>query len=555
MTIHERYLKNRKLNVMIMNMTANIYRQDYKAASRKLIEIISYLKELIEFVQRNKPYFIANGQIINSSYVEIMLTKILEAQENEDYILLACLMEEELKPFIAKIQLAIHRQEGDAIYEGIYEKNMAAVRKFNPELAEMLAHHIVEEPERYHFEPTGVEYGAFLVSEGEKQFYLHSLRDPQGEGRRIVEESFPGSISRCIVLGYANGYHVAGFLHKNPKLVLDVYEPNLDILKLTMQKIARWGMFEIPNFKLHYDPLANQFFNAVKSENKELAYFIYRPSVRAIPNRQVREKIEEFLEYKDTVASYKPLLTKNFEENVRNIDTYVDELKKAFDGKTVYIVAAGPSLDKNVRLLKTAYRKGIILATAAVYKKLIHLGIKPDYIIETDPKKTVYAHVEKYEFSIIPMILLSTVYERVAAQYRGQKYLVCQKDYQPAEEYAKKKGVTLYETGGSTSTLAFDVALKLGAGKIIFLGLDLAYTGNISYADDTAYQNIPMPEKLLEVSGMYGEKVKTSQEFLNQIQWLEQRVKEAGNTQVINATEGGAVILGMKNKKLKYVIE
>lgn len=555
MTIHERYLKNRKLNVMILNLITNIYRQDYKAASRKMMEVISYLKELIEFVQKNKTYFIANGQVINSSYIHIILTKILDAQENEDYILLASLMEEELQPFIAKIQLAIHRQEGDAIYQGIYEKNMSAVQKHNPELAEMIAHHMVEQPEKYHFEPTGVEYGAFLVSEGGKQFYLHGLKDPQGEGRRIVEESFPGNVSRCIVLGYANGYHVAGFLHKNPEMRLDVYEPNLDILKLTMQRIARWGMFELPNFQLHYDPLANQFFNAVKDEKEEFCYFIYRPSVRAIQNSQVREKIEEFLEYRETVNHYKPLLTKNFEENTANIDTYVDELKKEFKGRAVYIVAAGPSLDKNVRLLKTAYRKGIILATGAVYKKLINLGIKPDYIIESDPKKTVYAHVEKYEFSIIPMILLSTVYEKVSARYRGQKYLVCQKDYQPAEDYAAEKGCSLYETGGSASTLALDVALRLGAKKIIFLGLDLAYTGNLSYAEDTAYQDIPVPGKLLEVPGMYGDKVKTSPEFLKQIQWMEERIKRAGEVQIINATEGGAMITGMKNKKLKYVIE
>lgn len=53
----------------------------------------------------------------------------------------------------------------------------------------------------------------------------------------------------------------------------------------------------------------------------------------------------------------------------------MDVLGRVFAGKDVFIVAAGPSLDKNIELLRERSDKSIILATGTVFQKLMRLGM------------------------------------------------------------------------------------------------------------------------------------------------------------------------------------
>ena len=51
----------------------------------------------------------------------------------------------------------------------------------------------------------------------------------------------------------------------------------------------------------------------------------------------------------------------------------------------VVIVAAGPSLDKNIHILKEFQGKCLIICVDIVLFKLIENGIRPDFVINIDP--------------------------------------------------------------------------------------------------------------------------------------------------------------------------
>ena len=144
----------------------------------------------------------------------------------------------------------------------------------------------------------------------------------------------------------------------------------------------------------------------------------------------------------------------------------------------MYIVAAGPSLDLNFKRLKEVKNKGIILATGTVFRKLISADIIPDYLIVTDANARVYKQIAGYEDYDIPMLFLSTAYYGFASNYKGKKYIICQKDYRKAEELASQLDLHCFLTGGSVSTTALDIGITFKCRRIIFLGLDLAYTNN-----------------------------------------------------------------------------
>ena len=156
-------------------------------------------------------------------------------------------------------------------------------------------------------------------------------------------------------------------------------------------------------------------------------------------------------------------------------------LKPLFSKKNVVIVGAGPSVNGQIEMMKKYRNKVIIFATGHITKLLLQEGIRPDAIIITDPQPHMYKQIEGLDTENIPLILLSTASASVINAYKGDIYVAYQKGYQPAEEMAESLNAETFETGGSVTTTALDIALKFGAENIIFVGVDLAYTdGSLS---------------------------------------------------------------------------
>lgn len=93
------------------------------------------------------------------------------------------------------------------------------------------------------------------------------------------------------------------------------------------------------------------------------------------------------------------------------------------------------------------------------------------------------------------------------------------------------------------------------AGLFSF-GLDLAFTNNLAHASDTSTMVATDEDELLEVKEYYGGKVLSDAKFIMYRKWIEKRIQsmDAKQIQIINATEGGSYILGMKHIPLDQVI-
>ena len=52
------------------------------------------------------------------------------------------------------------------------------------------------------------------------------------------------------------------------------------------------------------------------------------------------------------------------------------------------VVSAGPSLDKNIQLLKRGAEKFLIIAVSTALKPLLKTGVFPDFIVAIDPDET-----------------------------------------------------------------------------------------------------------------------------------------------------------------------
>ena len=257
----------------------------------------------------------------------------------------------------------------------------------------------------------------------------------------------------------------------------------------------------------------------------------------------------------DTIGMNGNILEENFNENILNYDFFVDELFGKNTNKPLFIVAAGPSLDKNVGELAKVSKGGTILAVGRAVRTLLKHNIYPDYIIITDPSEKLYSmQLEGLDIDV-PIIVLSTCDKNVMNKYKGRKYIALQRGFDKAEKYAKDKKVNLVETGGSVATTALDIAIKMKSNPIVFVGQDLAYTENKTHSKETFSKNTVDSNSLREVQDINGNIVKTSKNLYIYLRWIQNRIEKEENIDFIDATEGGARIKGTKVMKLSQIIE
>jgi len=110
----------------------------------------------------------------------------------------------------------------------------------------------------------------------------------------------------------------------------------------------------------------------------------------------------------------------------------------------------------------------------------------------------------------------------------------------------------------SATTLAFVAAVKTGAGKIIFSGLDLAFKDNVIYSTGETVNKLSqekivvnaVEKNLVKVKSVNGSPVDTRDDYAAFIRHFEVLIKELGNPDVYNTTSFGAFIEGMKNVPL-----
>ena len=231
-----------------------------------------------------------------------------------------------------------------------------------------------------------------------------------------------------------------------------------------------------------------------------------------------------------------------------------------FEGKIdknipIIIVAAGPSLDKNIDELKNAERKSIILATDSAVKTLMEHNINFDAIVTIDGDK----YIEKFDGEYcenIPVFTIPDAKYELLKQNRGRKIWITGQNFYT--EMYKKYGYDFpeYLSGGSVATAAFSIAQILGIQTIILIGQDLAYNGDITHSGQRIIEQEHIKQKEIYIDGIDGEKVRTKQDWLRYLQWFENIIAQMDrNINVIDATEGGAKIRGTKIMKLADAID
>ncbi len=234
----------------------------------------------------------------------------------------------------------------------------------------------------------------------------------------------------------------------------------------------------------------------------------------------------------------------------------INTLFGKFRKKPGVLVAAGPSLNKNMHLLQGLRDRALIISCDASFIPLMKNGIRPNLVTSLERTPGVdlfYGGIENFNgiyFVALPILMPETI-----NAFKGRKF-IAYRGYSHFNWLEEEKGFVI--VGISVANLCFQILKELGCDPIILIGQDLAYAedGDTHVKGDifgSRSENISR-KPVIELEGNDGKPVKSEKSWEIMKYTYEEDIALYNGT-CINATEGGAKIRGAEIMPFKEAID
>lgn len=412
-------------------------------------------------------------------------------------------------------------------------------------------------------------------------YYLNSRYDSQaGINRWLQVYKSDKEYGIAIVIGMANLAYIRAMRKEYPNVRLLVYEPDKylwgevllnidfsDVLADPMVNIVvgQIGKLYLKELMSHLVDYANyKYVQTMISPNYDKIYPAECEAIREL----VYHAIEETLVDKNTMCKYNECFTHNrcsnfydslWQYNAGDIKELFADID--FDKVPAILVAAGPSLDKNIEQLKRVRGKAFIVAVDAAIRVLVKHDIMPDMTVTIDPRKANHYLYQDERIRKIPVLISFNAVTSTVMTHQGKRFYFYV-DYPVVNQIWGKYGkhYIRIETAGSVANDAFSFIYHMGFKNIILIGQDLAYTDDKIHSQDSYEINVRNNDankrkELYVIKDIYGNDVKTDYAMDIYRRWFENQLILHKELEVIDATEGGAKIEGTKIMSLQEAID
>lgn len=374
----------------------------------------------------------------------------------------------------------------------IFQKNINALAQKNEALAKKLLTYIpTEVPELKQ------ENGAYNLFY--KNLYLHNPQNPLGEAQEIFAMVENSPIAIHLVYGLGLGYLFQVASLKSQGTVI-LYEPDLNIMKIAFtlvdfsNDILKRNVFVADNL----DQVGNYIYT--RSNTKNTPLLLTTTAYRELNSGDFVKIVEELqrmvgmfgFDLKYTKQRFYGL-TLGLINNIPNLLSEIPfaELKNRCVGKTAVVVSAGPSLDRDIEVLKKYRDKYILFVVGTAIKTVFAHGIKPDFvcIIESYDASKQLAGLD---LSDVNFITEPTANKNLRNFKFKQTYSHVAANLPVNALWSEIADIDLQEywSKGTVSYTSLNCARILGCSKIILVGQDLAYIEGQCYSKDSAYKDL-----------------------------------------------------------------
>jgi antitoxin component YwqK of YwqJK toxin-antitoxin module len=421
---------------------------------------------------------------------------------------------------------------------------------------------------------------------GSRTVYYHSQEGALAEAQHWVEAIFPLGIRVLCIYGLGLGYYydaLEEWLKINSSRFIVFIEDDLCVIRrfLETKRASKlfqntqvviqyfetpgelgWGKFR-EQFQWFYVGFAQSTvsYQALKlySEIKEHMFQLIKKQL-ILQSMESRWGLEE-------VFVNQELVSKNFYYNLPHAAkaAFGINLFEHFPDIPAIIIGAGPSLNKQLELLKTLHNKAILVASGTAMNVLTRNGLIPHFGYCIDPydiQESRYMTNLAYE---VPIFYSNRFYHKALRLIHGPRLYISLGQGKIEDWFEKEVGLPLnrYESAAiSTTNISCIIAAQLGVNPLILTGLDLAYTDSTRYAQGVSGHPIEgaqkhqaeISEEAVSAIGVNGEPIKTRWDWLIEGAFYTEFVRLKPYLSMINATEGGLGIMEIPNLALKDVV-
>ncbi|EAK0847083.1 6-hydroxymethylpterin diphosphokinase MptE-like protein [Campylobacter lari] len=469
-------------------------------------------------------------------------------------------------------------------YEANFNKNLGALESYNATLADKIED--VKTNER------------FEVFAGKSAFdvniYDHELKQNLYDNpEKFFDEKYNEIYTKyerypvLFFYGLGNGLLYKALLKNENHKSIVVFEPNIEILYIVFHLIDfsqelkdkrlyvvdtnDFDMDDIINFLMGelfvrnylYDSKIlslNSYYNQHKTHIEELEKKL-NEKIMYVFNAQGSNRIRTLSQdLRFSIENTPKMLTKALFKDFIN--------QRKGKNKTAIIVASGPSLIKQLPLLKEIQNKATIISADGSYSMLAKYNIKPDIVMSLDPSELTSKFFDNdfKEFDKDINFIITTPTHPDTIKYLEKNHRNYLLVLRPSSKFTHKILINDFGTLGGLNVayMGYELAVKLGHKNIILIGQDLAFDekGN-SHPMEFLYgnsfdNNVPSLEKRIKTTAYGGKgEVITHQGWKYYIQSYELYIKETAknNITTYNATEGGARIEGTIEKPFKELCD
>ena len=373
----------------------------------------------------------------------------------------------------------------------VLDRNLAAIRLKQPELAEHLQHSQIGTAYKgIATAKTGESVPLFASGQA-----LHSLYNPAREAERAVTAA-TGFMLFC---GLGNGIHIKTFLDKYPQSFCAITESDYESFKQLLSLIDYAELLS-DNRVFLLPPCTDATFQTaltmayLPAVHGTFGYYVlrtwseyYKVQITDLP-RQIEHALEKIKADFSVQVHFGKIWLRNIFLNLRLAGSVKPVYPHADTTRTALILGAGPSLEEGLSLLMQHRKRYTVFCTDTAFPAVCANGIIPEFFIAIDPQHISYQHT----IGVIPKetIGIFDLSAQTAGARRfyenGNAFFFTAGGHPLVQTAALFSPFPPLTTGsGTVAVAAYHAAQALGYRHIECSGMDFAYTGGKAYSRGT----------------------------------------------------------------------
>ncbi len=228
-----------------------------------------------------------------------------------------------------------------------------------------------------------------------------------------------------------------------------------------------------------------------------------------------------------------------------------ESLKGCFVKIPAIVVGAGPSLDAQIELLRSLKDKALIIAGGSAVSILSRHQIRPDFCVHLDPNppRERFLRQDVHE---VPHFYRSRFSPELLSVVHGAVFWMPGSGSYPMESWIQEQydvPSDSYDGGWTVANFCTALAHDLGCDPIITIGMEFSHNNQAIYAGDLSGEEHKQEWIPITVPGK--QTLYSKNDWMMSAEWLQDFVERHRETCMINATEGGLEIQGMRKGRLQ----